>query len=76
MATNNFLNTIAIMLASGALYVTSDRLGLTPERILLVFGLFTLGASVYVLSVVPEFLVRFVLWLLTHTIYRLSLIHI
>jgi acyl-[acyl-carrier-protein]-phospholipid O-acyltransferase/long-chain-fatty-acid--[acyl-carrier-protein] ligase len=74
MATNNFLNTIAIMLASGALYVTSDRLGLTPERILLVFGLFTLGASVYVLSVVPEFLVRFVLWLLTHTIYRIRIV--
>ena len=33
----------------------------------------TLVASIYVLSVVPEFLVRFCLWLLTHTIYRIRI---
>jgi acyl-[acyl-carrier-protein]-phospholipid O-acyltransferase/long-chain-fatty-acid--[acyl-carrier-protein] ligase len=33
----------------------------------------TLAASVYVLSVVPQFLVRFCLWLLTHTIYRIRI---
>ena len=33
----------------------------------------TLAASIYVLSVVPEFLIRFCLWLLTHTIYRIRI---
>ena len=28
----------------------------------------------YVLSIVPEFLVRFSLWLLTHTIYRIRIV--
>ena len=37
------------------------------------FGVLTLVASIYVLSVVPEFLVRFCLWLLTHTIYRIRI---
>lgn len=74
MATNNFLNTIGIMLASGALWVCRDLLGLHPDRILLAFGVFTLAASVYVLSVVPEFLVRFSLWLLTHTLYRIRIV--
>jgi acyl-[acyl-carrier-protein]-phospholipid O-acyltransferase/long-chain-fatty-acid--[acyl-carrier-protein] ligase len=74
MATNNFMNTIAIMLASAALWLTRDIAGLTPDRILLLFGFFTLAASVYVLSVVPEFLVRFCLWLLTHTLYRIKIV--
>jgi acyl-[acyl-carrier-protein]-phospholipid O-acyltransferase/long-chain-fatty-acid--[acyl-carrier-protein] ligase len=73
MATNNFLNMLAIMIASGALWFCRDVLTLTADRIILVFGVLTLVASVYVLSVVPEFLVRFCLWLLTHTIYRIRI---
>jgi len=73
MATNNFLNMVAIMGASAALWIGRDVLRLDPPRILLTFGILTLLASVYVLSVVPEFLVRFLLWLLTHTIYRIRI---
>jgi acyl-[acyl-carrier-protein]-phospholipid O-acyltransferase/long-chain-fatty-acid--[acyl-carrier-protein] ligase len=74
MATNNFLNMVAIMLASAALSLLSDELHLAPQRILLVFGVLTLVSSVYVLSVVPEFLIRFSLWLLTHTVYRIRIV--
>ena len=74
MATNNFLNMVAIMLASGMLSLLSDRLSLSPDRILLVFGLMTLASSVYVLGTVPEFFIRFSLWLVTHTIYRIRIV--
>jgi len=74
MATNNFLNMVAIMIASGTLSLLSDRMRLTPDRILLVFGVLTLVSSVYVLSIVPEFLVRFTLWLFTHTVYRIRIV--
>src|SRR5215467_4043713 len=74
MATNNFLNMLAIMLASAALSLLSDQLRLSPVRILQVFGLLTLLSSIYVLSVVPEFLIRFSLWLFTHTIYRVEIV--
>ena len=74
MATNNFLNMVAILIASGALALLSDRLRLAPERILLVFGALTLLSSVYVLAIVPEFLVRFTLWSFTHTIYRIRIV--
>ena len=74
MATNNFLNMVAIMFASAALWFFSDRLRLTPDRILLLFGALTLLSSIYVLSVVPEFLIRFSLWLLTHTVYRIRIV--
>jgi acyl-[acyl-carrier-protein]-phospholipid O-acyltransferase / long-chain-fatty-acid--[acyl-carrier-protein] ligase len=74
MATNNFANMVAIMLASGVLSVLSDRFGLSPDRILLVFGAATLLSSIYVLTTVPEFFVRFSLWLLTHTVYRIRIV--
>jgi acyl-[acyl-carrier-protein]-phospholipid O-acyltransferase / long-chain-fatty-acid--[acyl-carrier-protein] ligase len=74
MATNNFLNMVAIMIASGVLSLLSDTMRLAPDRILLVFGALTLLSSVYVLSVVPEFLVRFTLWLFTHTVYRIRIV--
>ena len=73
MATNNFFNMLAIMFASAALWLCRDIFGLTADRIILVFGVLTLVASIYVLSVVPEFLVRFCLWLLTHTLYRIRI---
>jgi acyl-[acyl-carrier-protein]-phospholipid O-acyltransferase/long-chain-fatty-acid--[acyl-carrier-protein] ligase len=73
MATNNFVNMIAIMFASAALWLCSS-LGLAPARILVIFGALTLLSSIYVLSIVPEFLIRFCLWLLTHTIYRIRIV--
>src|SRR5206468_1016089 len=42
--------------------------------IILLFGVLTLAASVYVLAVVPEFLVRFCLWLITHSLYRIRIV--
>ena len=74
MATNGFLNMVGILLASGTLWLCSDRLHLTPDRILMVFGAITLLSSVYVLSVVPEFLIRFTLWLVTHSLYRIRIV--
>jgi acyl-[acyl-carrier-protein]-phospholipid O-acyltransferase/long-chain-fatty-acid--[acyl-carrier-protein] ligase len=74
MATNNFLNMFAIMIASFALSLFSDRLHLSPDRMLLVFGALTFVSSVYVLWLVPEFLIRFSLWLLTHTVYRIRIV--
>jgi len=74
MATNNFLNMVAIALASLALWLLTSYLHVTPDTIFLIFGLVTLISSLYVLSIVPEFLVRFSLWLLTHTIYRIRIV--
>jgi acyl-[acyl-carrier-protein]-phospholipid O-acyltransferase/long-chain-fatty-acid--[acyl-carrier-protein] ligase len=73
IATNNFLNTAGVLLASGALWLCHDRLHLQPDRIILFFGLFTLAATVYVLKILPDFLIRFSLWLLTHTLYRIRI---
>ena len=73
LATNNFFNMVAIVLASGALWLCRDILAMPANRIVLLFGLLTLAGSIYVLAIVPEFLLRFCLWLLTHTIYRIRI---
>jgi len=73
IATTNFLDTGGILLASVALWVFRDLLQVQADGIILFFGLFTLLVTVYILSVLPDFLIRFVLWLLTHTIYRIRI---
>jgi acyl-[acyl-carrier-protein]-phospholipid O-acyltransferase/long-chain-fatty-acid--[acyl-carrier-protein] ligase len=74
IATNNFLNVVGILLASGLLWIASDRFRLTADRIFLIGGILTVAGSVYVLARVPEFFVRFSLWLVTHTIYRIRIV--
>ncbi|MFZ5863986.1 MAG: acyl-[ACP]--phospholipid O-acyltransferase [Nitrospirota bacterium] len=74
IATNNFLNTIGILLASGALWGCRDSLGISPQGIILLFGFVTLGATAYIVWILPDFLIRFSLWMLTHTIYRIRLV--
>ncbi|MGH7772206.1 MAG: MFS transporter, partial [Candidatus Binatia bacterium] len=74
IATNNFLNTGGILLASGALWVFRDLFQVTADQIMLIFGLFTLVATVYILSILPDFMIRFTLWMLTHTIYRIRIV--
>ncbi len=74
IATNNLLNTVGILLASGALWLLHDYLHIAPTRIILAFGLFTLAANIYILTLLPAFFLRFVLWLVTHTIYRIRIV--
>jgi acyl-[acyl-carrier-protein]-phospholipid O-acyltransferase/long-chain-fatty-acid--[acyl-carrier-protein] ligase len=74
LATNNFLNTVGVMLASATLWLLRDRAGLSIERVIFLCGAFTLLANVYVLAILPDFLIRFTLWLLTHTVYRIRIL--
>lgn len=74
IATANFLTTVGILLASGVLWALRDLAELQPDRIMLIFGLFTLLATAYILTILPEALIRFILWVLTHTIYRIRIV--
>jgi acyl-[acyl-carrier-protein]-phospholipid O-acyltransferase/long-chain-fatty-acid--[acyl-carrier-protein] ligase len=74
IATNNFYNTVGLLLASGALTGLHDKLHVSPDKLMLIFGIVTLVSSVYIVSVVPEFLVRFVLWITTHTLFKIRIV--
>jgi len=71
IATNNFLNTVGIALAAGVHWLLQAPLQLAPGTIVLIAGLFTIAGTVAVLYLIPHYLVRFILWLVTHSLYRI-----
>jgi acyl-[acyl-carrier-protein]-phospholipid O-acyltransferase/long-chain-fatty-acid--[acyl-carrier-protein] ligase len=73
-ATNNVATTVGILIASLMLYVCGSRLHMTGSQIIAVAGVLTLLATAYILTVLPDFFVRFVLWMLTHTVYRIKIV--
>ena len=74
LATSNFLSTGGILLASAVLWASEHFFQLPADRLILFFGLGTLMGTVYVLRLLPDFLVRLVLWMLTHTLYRIRIV--
>jgi acyl-[acyl-carrier-protein]-phospholipid O-acyltransferase / long-chain-fatty-acid--[acyl-carrier-protein] ligase len=74
IATNNFYNTLGLLLASAVLWGLHDKLHFAPEKLILWCGLVTLVATVFLIRAVPEFLMRFILWMTMHTIYRMKII--
>jgi len=73
IATNNFYNTLGLLLAAGTLWVLHDRLHVSAATLVLLAGIATLGVTVYIVSVVPDFLIRFLLWMLAHTFFRIRI---
>jgi acyl-[acyl-carrier-protein]-phospholipid O-acyltransferase/long-chain-fatty-acid--[acyl-carrier-protein] ligase len=76
LGTTNFLNMLGVLLASGALWLfSSDQaLALSPEEMVLAIGLITFAVTVYVLWLLSDFVIRFSLWLLTHSLYRIRIV--
>ncbi len=74
IATNNFLSFVAILLGSGSIYLLGDLLHLNPAKIFMVVGLVTLLGTSYICSLLPYSLVRFLIWILTHTIYKIKVV--
>jgi acyl-[acyl-carrier-protein]-phospholipid O-acyltransferase/long-chain-fatty-acid--[acyl-carrier-protein] ligase len=74
LATTNFLSMGAVLVASGVLWVCHDLLKLQADGIILLAGLGLLLGTVYVLRLLPAFVVRLVCWMLTHTLYRIRVV--
>ncbi|MEX2304355.1 MAG: acyl-[ACP]--phospholipid O-acyltransferase [Bryobacterales bacterium] len=73
-AANNFLNTAGMLLAAALCWVLHDWAGLGAAQAIGILGMLTLVSTLYVLKTVPEYLARFVLWLATHTLYRIQIV--
>lgn len=71
IAAANLLSFVGVFLAAGAYYLFSTVAHLSPGQIFLAGAVMTLGATAYVLLLLPESLLRLLLWLLTHSIYRI-----
>lgn len=75
IAANNVLNNIGILLGAAAVYIGGHLLKLAPNQSLLVSGILSFGVTIYLLLLLPDFLIRFCLWLLTHSLYRINLVN-
>jgi len=71
IAANNILNAI-FMVASAGIALALLKAGLSIPQLLLVTGLMNAIVAVYIYTLVPEFLMRFLAWLLVHTFYRVD----
>ncbi|MDE3067907.1 MAG: MFS transporter [Verrucomicrobiota bacterium] len=74
LAAANLVSFIGIFLASGAYFLLADVAGLSPRQVFLLGGALTLAGALYVLTLLPDALLRFALWLLTRTIYRIRVL--
>jgi len=69
VAANNILNALFIVVASVAAAALLGS-GLTIPELFLVAALMNAAVAAYIYLLVPEFLLRFVAWLVAHALYR------
>ncbi len=71
IAGNNILNAL-FMVVAALLAIGLFKAGLTIPQLFLVTALMNAAVAVYIYTLVPEFLMRFLVWLLIHSVYRLE----
>ena len=65
------LSWVGIFLASGVYYLLTVPLQLKSPQIFLFGAALSLAGTIYCVKLMPDSLLRFVLWLLTHSLYRI-----
>jgi 1-acyl-sn-glycerol-3-phosphate acyltransferase len=68
---NSILNAV-FMVAAAALAAGALALGMTIPQLLLLTGVLNAFVAAYIYGLVPEFLLRFIAWLLVTFVYRLD----
>jgi 1-acyl-sn-glycerol-3-phosphate acyltransferase len=74
IAADNILNAF-FMIVSAVMAIGLTSLGVSIPGIFAVTALLNVLVAAYIYSLVPEFLLRFVAWMLVHTFYRIRLVH-
>ena len=70
IAGNNILNALLIVIAS-CFGLALDTLGFGAPEIFLVAAILNVVVATYIFTLVPEFLMRFITWVLVNTLYRI-----
>jgi 1-acyl-sn-glycerol-3-phosphate acyltransferase len=71
IAANNILNAV-FMVSAALIAIAMFQAGLTIPQLILVTALFNAAVALYIYTLVPEFLMRFMVWILIHSVYRLQ----
>ncbi len=73
LAGSNFVAFACILLSCGLFFLMHDLLGMTSAEIFMAAGLMTIPVTWYVVKLLPAALLRFVCWIISHTIYRVRI---
>jgi acyl-[acyl-carrier-protein]-phospholipid O-acyltransferase / long-chain-fatty-acid--[acyl-carrier-protein] ligase len=71
IAAGNLLSFVGVFLAAGAYYLFSSVFHQTPAGIFLDGAILTLVTTVYSIYLLPDSLIRLMLWMVTHSVYRI-----
>ncbi len=71
IAANNILNALFMVVAS-LMAAALLQAGLTLPQLYLVVGIMNAAVALFIFKLVPEFLMRFIIWMLIHTFYRVE----
>ncbi|MFN7887518.1 MAG: 1-acyl-sn-glycerol-3-phosphate acyltransferase, partial [Betaproteobacteria bacterium] len=76
IATNNILNAVFMLVAAAFGALVLEGLGWSIPTLFLLLAILNALVAAYIFSLVPEFLLRFVSWLLAGLVYRLKRQHV
>ena len=68
----NWISFVGIAASSGVYYAATHFVRLSPGGVFFWSALATLGATAYVVWLLPDSMLRLLLWIATHTLYRLD----
>ena len=71
IAGNNIINALFMVVAAG-FGLGLGALGLSIPQIFLATALLNVAVAIYIYTLVPEFLMRFLSWILVNTLYRID----
>lgn len=76
IAANNVLNALLMVAAAilGVLFI--GILDFTIPEFFLIIAILNMIVSIYIFSVIPEFVMRFLIWVISHTLYSVKHINI
>ena len=72
IAANNIVNALFIVIAAALALLLLGPVGLSIHELFLVTAALNAVVAIYIFSLVPEFLMRFLVWLLTLAMYRIE----
>ena len=72
LAASNFITFAGMLGVSGLFYLLRDHFELDPSAIFFLAGLGTIPVVLYVVLLLPQATIRFFVWLMSHTAYRVK----
>jgi len=72
-AANNILNAVFMVIAAMISVSLLSKVGLTIPQLLLATAIMNAIVAIYIFTLVPEFLMRFLVWIFINVMYRIDL---